>query len=320
MARKARIHVQGGVYHVMMRGNGGQDIFFTDHDRYRLYLLIQEGTVRFDYRVHAFCLMGNHIHLALQVAHTPLSKIIQNLSFRYTKWVNRQQDRTGHLFQGRYKAILIDQGSYLLELVRYIHLNPVRAGLVKQADDYPFSSHRSYLGYAPLPWLTTDWILRQFDRSVMKARQRYNAFVADGGGLTHQERFYRGKTDTRVLGDDRFLETVLGEPGRSKARLPSFQEATAMVSKAYSLSVSELKAAGRSRRAAEARALVGLIVVQLSIDTLTAAASYFGRDVSTLSTGIKRLTIKIRQADVAYQPCSSILEQFDIKLSKPDPS
>ncbi len=87
-----------------------------------------------------------------------------------------------------------------------------------------------------------------------------------------------------------------------------------MVSKAYGLSVSELKAAGRSRRAAEARALVGLIVVQLSIDTLTAAASYFGRDVSTLSTGIKRLTIKIRQADVAYQPCSSILEQFDIKL------
>ena len=314
MARKARIHVPGGVYHVMMRGNGGQDIFFADQDRYRIYLLLQEGTIRFDYRVHAFCLMDNHIHLALQVAHIPLSKIIQNLSFRYTKWVNRQQGRTGHLFQGRYKAILIDQDNYLLELVRYIHLNPVRAGLVKQADNYIFSSHRAYLGYETLPWLTTDWVLGQFDRSVLKARQRYNAFVLDGGGLGHQQRFSKGKTDTRVLGDDRFLETVLGEPFRSKAKLPSFQETMATISKAYGLSVAELKAGGRSRRASEARALVGLIVVQLSIDSLTAAASYFGRDVSTLSTGVKRLTIKIRQADEAYQPCSSILKQFKVKL------
>ncbi len=212
----------------MMRGNGGQDIFFSNHDRYRLYLLIQEGTVRFDYRVHAFCLMGNHIHLAIQVAHIPLSKIIQNLSFRYTKWINRQQGRTGHLFQGRYKAILVEQESYLLELVRYIHLNPVRAGLVKQVDEYQFSSHRAYLGDNTLPWLTTDWVLGQFDRSVTKARQRYNAFIADGGGLTHQEQFYRGETDTRVLGDDRFLETVLGGPCQSKAKLPSFQETVTM--------------------------------------------------------------------------------------------
>ena len=110
MARKKRIHVPGGVYHVMMRGNGGQDIFFADQDRYRFYLLLQEGTIRFDYRVHAFCLMDN-VHLAVQVAHIPLSKIIQNLSFRYTKWVNKHQGRMGHLFQGRYKAILIDRDS-----------------------------------------------------------------------------------------------------------------------------------------------------------------------------------------------------------------
>jgi len=304
----------GGVYHVMMRGNGGQNIFFADHDRYRMYLLLQEGTVRFDYRVHAFCLMDNHIHLALQVAHTPLSKIIQNLSFRYTKWINKQQGRTGHLFQGRYKAILVDQDGYLLELVRYIHLNPVRAGLVKQAVDYHFSGHRPYLGHDILPWLTTDWVLGQFGRSAMKARQRYNAFVLDGIGIGHQERFYKGETDSRVLGDDCFLDTVLGKPLRSTRKLPSFEETVATVSKAYCLSVSELKAAGRNRRAAEARSLVGLIVMQLGIDSLTMASSYFGRDVSTLSTGVKRLTMKIQQADGPYQPCSSVLKQLEIKL------
>ena len=88
MARKARIHIPGGLYHVMLRGNGGQDIFFCPEDRYRLFILIQEGIERFGHRVHAFCLMGNHIHLAIQVSDIPLSRIMQNLSFRYTRWIN----------------------------------------------------------------------------------------------------------------------------------------------------------------------------------------------------------------------------------------
>ena len=130
MARKPRIHLPDGLYHVIFRGNGGQDVFLTDADYRRFYLLLQEGTFRFGYRVHAFCLMTNHIHLALQVGEIPLSRSMQNLSFRYTRWLNWREQRTGHLFQGRYKAVLVDGDSYLLELVRYIHLNPVRAGMV----------------------------------------------------------------------------------------------------------------------------------------------------------------------------------------------
>jgi len=128
MARKPRLHVPGGLYHVILRGNGGQDIFFDDEDRYHLYLLLQHGVERYGHRIHGFCCMTNHIHLAIQVADEPLSGIMQNLSFRYTRWINKKQARTGHLFQGRYKSILVDADSYVLELVRYLHLNPVRAG------------------------------------------------------------------------------------------------------------------------------------------------------------------------------------------------
>jgi REP-associated tyrosine transposase len=150
----------------MLRGNGGQPIFFADADRYRLYLLLQEGVERYGHRIHAFCLMSNHLHLAMQVAEVSLSKILQNLSFRYTRWVNRQQGRMGHLFQGRYKALLVDADSYLLELVRYIHLNPVRAGLVDEPSAYPWSGHWAYLGEEILPWLTTEWVLEQLDKRL----------------------------------------------------------------------------------------------------------------------------------------------------------
>ncbi len=100
----------------MLRGNGGQDIFFCPEDRYHLFILMQEGIERFGHRVHAFCLMSNHIHLVIQVSDIPLSRIMQNLSFRYPRWVNSRHKRMGHLFQGRYKALLVDGDSYLLEL------------------------------------------------------------------------------------------------------------------------------------------------------------------------------------------------------------
>ena len=127
MARKPRLHIPGGLYHVILRGNAQQDVFFTPADRRCFYELLTEGTARFDYRVHAFCLMTNHLHLALQVGDLELSAGMQNLSFRYTRYLNTRLNRVGHLFQGRFKAFLVDQDRYGLALVRYLHLNPVRA-------------------------------------------------------------------------------------------------------------------------------------------------------------------------------------------------
>ncbi len=162
MALKPRIHYPGACYHVILRGNGGQDIFFSSKDRTKFYLLLQEGIEGFEHRIHAFCLMTNHVHLVVQVGEAPLSKIMQNVTFRYTRYINSRKIRIGHLFQGRYKALLIDIDTYMLELVRYIHNNPVRAKITETEDQYIFSSHESYLGKNNVPWLTTDFVLSQF--------------------------------------------------------------------------------------------------------------------------------------------------------------
>ena len=122
MARKPRIHYAGAVYHVIVRGNARQQIFSEAVDYLRFLRFIGEGVKKYGHRIHAFCLMPNHIHMAIQVGDISLSRIMQNLCFRYTQWVNRRQDRVGHLFQGRYKAVLVNADSYLLELVRYIHV------------------------------------------------------------------------------------------------------------------------------------------------------------------------------------------------------
>lgn len=152
MPRQPRIHFPGAVYHVMLRGNGGQDIFLDSGDRSRFLFLLQQGVERFGHRIHAYCLMSNHVHFALQVANVSLSKIMQNLGFRYTQYFNRKLERSDHLFQGRFKAILLDEENYLLELVRYIHRNPVRAGMVKDLDEFVWSSHGCYLGAGATPW------------------------------------------------------------------------------------------------------------------------------------------------------------------------
>jgi REP element-mobilizing transposase RayT len=136
MARKPRIHYPGAAYHVILRGNAGLPIFFDERDRYRLYLFLQSVVEKFDCRVHGFCLMTNHIHLIIQTGELSLSHIMQSLSLRYTKWINYTQARTGHVFQGRYKALLLDADTYLQELVRYVHLNPVRAGIATSPDEY----------------------------------------------------------------------------------------------------------------------------------------------------------------------------------------
>jgi REP element-mobilizing transposase RayT len=157
MSRKPRIHFPGAVYHVIMRGNAGDPIFFEDRDRYRLYLILQHAVEKFGCRIHAFCFMTNHLHLVMQAGDIPLSRIMQNISLRYTKWIHFTRSRSGHLFQGRYKAILLDADEYLLELVRYVHLNPVRAGMNATPEEHPWSGHHAYLGTMVLPWLTTDW-------------------------------------------------------------------------------------------------------------------------------------------------------------------
>jgi len=289
MARKPRIHLEGSVYHVMLRGNGGQEIFFTEGDRYHFYLLLQEGVFRFGHRIHAYCLMDNHVHLAIQVGEKPLSKIMQNIAFRYTRWINRQQKRVGHLFQGRYKSILIERENYLLELVRYIHLNPVRVGWVKDPKEYRWSSHLDYLGIKQNPWLTTEWILKQFDNRERESRRRYVKFVQEGINEGYREEFHSGEGDGRILGEDRFIAKVLAKAGMKQDNPVSLDKVVKTVCRHYDLNEKELCTRGQARMRSEARAMIGWFAVQKGNTTLTEVGKRFGRDVSTMSLTIRRL-------------------------------
>lgn len=289
MARKPRIYYPGAVYHVILRGNAGKEIFFSDKDRYRFYLLLQEGQERFGYLIHAFCLMPNHVHLALQVGRVPLSRILQNLAQRYTMWVNRREGRTGHVFQGRYKAILLDADAYLLELIRYIHLNPVRAGVARRPEEYPWSSYKAYLGEVVIPWLSRDWVLSQFSSRKSLACQRLREFVYEGIGEARRAEFHKGTNEIGILGDEKFSEQVLRSEKNGNIPRLKIEEILRRVCLEYGLEEREVVGPGKQRGPAQARALLCWLVREIGKPSLTELSRELRRDVSSLSMAIGRL-------------------------------
>jgi len=298
----------------MMRGNVGSDIFFSDADRSRFLLLLQEGIERYGHRVHAFCLMDNHVHLLIQVGTVPLSKIIQNLSFRYTRYVNQQRNVVGHLFQGRYKAILVDADSYLLELSRYIHLNPVRAGLCKAADDYEWSSHHAYMGNVTIPWLHRLDILSRFSNDESKARALFLDFTCQGVGEAKRMEFHNGSHLGQILGDDHFAERALGASGQSGViRPPSLGAIIKAVCSEYGMDESVLYEQGRGRIHSEARAMAAFIVQGLEGVTLTSLAEEMGRELSALSQSAGRL----RNRMIENQPLRKKAEKIAATIKIP---
>lgn len=289
MARKPRIHLDGALYHVMLRGNGGQSIFLAEDDRDAFEALVAEGVARFGHRIHAYCWMDNHVHLAIQVAETPLSKIMQNLAFRYTRFINRREERIGHLFQGRFKALLVDADSYLLELVRYIHLNPVRAKLVANPADSTWSGHLAYLGKAHKEWLTTDWVLSQFAPSTGAARLRYAAFVRDGLLEGHREEFHRERFEGPILGADLFVEKIISEQATQPIRRVSLEAIIQAVVQIWETNQDALASPSRVRILTEARSAAAYLVAELGNDTLSSLGKLLNRDVSTLSNGAQAI-------------------------------
>lgn len=178
MARPLRISYPGAFYHVTSRGNERKAVFKSSGDREKFLEYLSTASLRYDARVHAYCLMDNHYHLLLQTPSGNLPEIMHHINGAYTTYFNVKRDRAGHLFQGRYKAILVEIDGYAKELSRYLHLNPVRAKIVHAPEEYPWSSYRDYIGMRrPLDWLYRDFILGCFDAEVSKAQDRYRDFV-----------------------------------------------------------------------------------------------------------------------------------------------
>ena len=160
MARPLRIQYPGAFYHVMHRGNVGSDLFKTESDRGKFLEYLRQAVQRYAIKVHTYCLMTNHYHLLIETPHPNLSQAIKWINVSYAVYFNRKRRRSGHLFQGRFKAVLIDADEYLKHLSLYIHLNPVRVGMVAHCKDYAWSSYPVFAGYSQLPeWLETHWLL-----------------------------------------------------------------------------------------------------------------------------------------------------------------
>ncbi len=205
MARPLRIEYPGAVYHVTSRGNEKKPVFKDDQDRENFLNTIQHVNKRYNWICHAYCLMTNHYHLMIETPDGNLSIGMRQINSVYTQLFNKRHGRTGHLFQGRYKAILIQKDSHLLEVCRYVVLNPVRAKMVESPEKWPWSSYRATAGKAkPHPCLTTDWVLGQFSGKRGKAEAEYRKFVAWGIG----EKIWHAVRGQALLGEDDFVDKL----------------------------------------------------------------------------------------------------------------
>ncbi len=181
MARPLRIEFPGALYHVTARGNARSEFFWGDDDRWLFFSILADLVERYNWICHGYCLMGNHYHLLIETPDGNLSEGMRQLNGIYTQKFNRSHARTGHVFYGRFKSIVVDKDSHLLELCRYVVLNPVRAGMARHPKDYPWSSYCATAGLKKkLDFLSTDWILAQFGNDRKQAQPKYRRFVLAG--------------------------------------------------------------------------------------------------------------------------------------------
>ena len=208
MARPLRIEYAEAVYHVTSRGNARRSIFKDDKDRGMLLNLLEEVNDRYHWLCHAYCLMNNHYHLVIETPDGNLSKGMRQLNGVYTMRFNRRHGSVGHVFQGRYKAILVQKETHLLEVCRYVVLNPVRAKVVEVPEGWRWSSYRATarMGKAH-PCLSTGWVLGQFGSKRRVAERRYRAFVKEGIGGDSIWEDVRGQS---ILGERDFVDRLIG--------------------------------------------------------------------------------------------------------------
>lgn len=228
MARPLRIEFPDAFYHVTSRGNERKTIFRNQRDRKRFLSYLESAHHRYGAILHVYCLMGNHYHLLIETPRGNLSQILHHINGAYTTYFNLRHGRSGHLFQGRFKAILVEKDSYGKELSRYIHLNPVRSGLVKNPSEYGWSSYRYYIGRAREPqWLTTAFILGFFGGRRQSTYRKYREFVEEGVSKTIESPLRKVVAST-FLGGEEFLQRIREErlEGRriDRRNIPSVKE------------------------------------------------------------------------------------------------
>ena len=275
MARPLRLEFAGALYHVTSRGDRREAIYEEDADRERFLSVLAKVCETYHWVCHAYCLMDNHYHLLIETPEANLSKGMRQLNGVYTQTFNRAHDREGHVFQGRYKAILVEKDGYLLELARYIVLNPVRAGMVRSVEEWPWSSYRATTAPARAPsFLNTKGLLAGFGRPKRAAIEKYKQFISEGRGNPSPWQALRNQV---YLGSERFVENLQamidGERELTEIPLPQKRPAPKPISHYETSSHSRNEAMVKAYRSGGY--------------TLKAIGEYFGLHYSTVSGIIK---------------------------------
>jgi len=314
MARSLRIEFEGAFYHILARGNERKNIFDNERDKEHFLELLSAVNTRFGAVFHTYVLMDNHYHLVVETPGGGLSRILHSLNTAYTVYFNKKHNRAGHLFQGRYKAILVEEDKYLLALSRYVHLNPVRAGLVTRPEKYFWSSYSAYVKAGnPEPWLRTDLILGQLYADVNTARKRYKEFVFEGInnsiGNPLQEA-YRGL----ILGSSEFIARFT-DSLREEQEIPQSKGRRCSLSpeKVIAVIEKELRKYSVSGMYDPLKA-IGIYLCKKFLDLSNKEiAEFFGmKHYSAVTQASKRLEER-RKADKALD---ALVQRMEISLSK----
>lgn len=292
MARRPRLHAPGLLYHVIARGNQQQLTFRTELD-YHAYLIRLAGyQKRYSVELYAYCLMPNHVHLLLQPSEMPLAKFMQGLQQSYTQWFNRIHGTSGHLFQGRYKAIVCDRDEYLVTLVRYIHLNPVRARLVEDPELYRHSGHRAYLTGDRMALVDPNPVL-----DMLGGQAAYRRFVTAGIDAGHDERYYQTE-------DQQFLGARPAARAAGQAAQPAgvlrrrlLDTVVEELARQIPLELTALRSRDRSHSVTTGRAILSFVLVRRLGYRVADVAATLRRDVATISVIVSRLARRLQSSD-----------------------
>ncbi len=275
MARPLRLEFSGALYHVTARGDHGEVIYRDDKDRYVWLETVELICKRFNVLVHAYCQMTNHYHMLLETNEGNLSQAMRQLNGIYTQRFNRRHELAGHLFQGRYKAILVQKESHLLELIRYVVLNPIRAGIASELAYWSWSSHFATMGKVQSPpWLNTDWVLSQFGANKTVARANYGEFVMQGIGM---ESPLKQVSHRLILGDDNFVGRY-----RGLKQSDPLKDVSRTHRRAVALSLPQYEALYQDRAEAMARAYYSTVF------TMEQIGAHFGVSARSVNRALRK--------------------------------
>ncbi|HDP69351.1 MAG TPA: hypothetical protein ENN38_00880 [Actinobacteria bacterium] len=311
MARKPRIEFAGALYHIIARGNNKEDIFRESKDYLKYMYLLEKYQKRTSFHLYAFALMTNHIHLLLETGDTPLSKIMQGIQQSYTQYFNRRYNRVGHLFQGRYKAILCEKDPYLLELIRYIHLNPVRSKMVDCPSKYPWSSHPVYLDKKRIKFIETDKMLLMFSKNKSKARELYLKFIFEEKDARHKEEFYN-LSEQQCLGREEFIEEIKKRTKTTQEfeKKSSLIKLVKVIADLTKIAEESIKSSNRESKVVEARNLFIFISVRQLGYGCAEVARFLKKDTSSITRALNRMEKKLAKDRALVYKVDKIVSQI----------